>query len=236
MIPMKRTLIALAVVCSTTANASGFDDVKRLSQDAFRELAKDIASVTALRALSPGVSLNLLGFDLGIEGSVTRIGNSDVWKRAGGGTTEVFSPRVTIHKGFAAGIDIGASLGTVGSTGLTTAGALVRYQMIEPTLALPGLAARVTASREFGQDQVTARSVGADLIAAKPLPVLTPYIGVGAVRSESAATGSTLASVTVNRTRTFVGFDAKLAFATFTAEAEKSGDTTTISSKIGFRF
>jgi hypothetical protein len=234
---MKKLLLALlAFACVMPARAGGFDDVKKLSQDAFRELAKDIASVTALRALSPGVSLNLLGFDLGLEASVTRIGNGDVWKRAGGGTTEVFSPRVTIHKGFAAGIDVGASLGTVGTTGLTTAGALVRYQVIEPTLVLPGLAARVTASREFGQDQVTARSVGADLIAAKPLPVFTPYIGVGAVRSESAATGSSLASVSVNRTRTFVGFDAKLAFATFTAEAEKSGDTTTVSSKIGFRF
>ncbi|MBL8513821.1 MAG: hypothetical protein JNJ55_07495 [Betaproteobacteria bacterium] len=229
-------MLAALAALMVPAHAGSFDDVKRLSQDAFRELAKDIASVTALRALSPGVSLNLLGFDLGIEGSVTRVGNGSVWKQAGGGTTEVFSPRVTIHKGFAAGIDVGASLGTVGGTGLTTAGALVRYQMVEPTLALPGLAARVTASREFGQDQVTARSVGADLIAAKPLPVLTPYVGIGAVRSESAATGSTLSSVTVNRTRTFVGFDAKLAFATFTAEAEKSGDTTTVSSKIGFRF
>lgn len=233
---MRKRLAVCAIALSTSVHAGGFDDVKRLSQDAFRELAKDIASVTALRALSPGVSLNLLGFDLGVEGSVTRVGNGSVWKQAGGGTTEVFSPRVTIHKGFAAGIDIGASLGTVGSTGLTTAGALLRYQMIDPTLALPGLAARITASREFGQDQVTARSVGADLIASKPLPVLTPYVGIGAVRSESAATGSMLSSVTVNRTRTFVGFDAKLAFATFTAEAEKSGDTTTISSKIGFRF
>ncbi|MBL8519348.1 MAG: hypothetical protein JNK75_01635 [Betaproteobacteria bacterium] len=234
---MNRTLIAL--LCATTvslAHAGGFDDVRRLSQDAFRELAKDIASVTALRALSPGVSLNLLGFDVGVEASVTRVGNGDVWKRAGGGTTEVFSPRLTIHKGLAAGVDIGASIGTVGSTGLTTAGALVRYQVVEPTLVLPGLAARVTANREFGQDQVTARSIGADLIAAKPLPVLTPYIGVGTVRSESSANGSSLASVSVNRTRTFVGFDAKLAFATFTAEAEKSGETTTVSSKIGFRF
>lgn len=233
---MRKRLAVCAIALSTSVHAGGFDDVKRLSQDAFRELAKDIASVTALRALSPGVSLNLLGFDLGVEGSVTRVGNGSVWKQAGGGTTEVFSPRVTIHKGFAAGIDIGASVGTIGSTGLTTAGALLRYQMIDPTLALPGLAARITASREFGQDQVTARSVGADLIASKPLPVLTPYVGIGAVRSESAATGSMLSSVTVNRTRTFVGFDAKLAFATFTAEAEKSGDTTTISSKIGFRF
>ncbi len=233
---MRTCLAIVAIALSGAVQAGSFDDVKRLSQDAFRELAKDIASVTALRALSPGVSLNLLGFDLGLEASVTRIGNGEVWKQAGGGTTEVFSPRVTIHKGLMSGLDVGASFGTIGSTGLTTAGALVRYQMIEPTLALPGLAARVTASREFGQDKVTARSIGADLIAAKPLPVLTPYVGIGAVRSESAATGSTLSSVTVNRTRTFVGFDAKLAFATFTAEAEKSGDTTTISSKVGFRF
>jgi hypothetical protein len=59
---------------------------------------------------------------------------------------------------------------------------------------------------------------------------------VGAVRTEAKSNVLNLGDVTTNRSRWFVGLDAKLAFATFSAEAEKSGGATTVSSKIGFRF
>lgn len=237
MSPMKKLLLAVAFVSPTTdAFAGGLDDVRQLSKGAFEQLARDIASVTALRALSPGVSLNLLGFDVGVEVGVTKIDNPDVWKRAGGGTTDVITPRVSIHKGLAAGLDIGASIGASGTAGLATAGAMLRYQAIEPTLVLPGLATRVNFNRDIGDSAVGVRSVGADAIIAKPLPIFTPYVGVGAVRTEAKSNVLNLGDVTTNRSRWFVGLDAKLAFATFSAEAEKSGGATTVSSKIGFRF
>ncbi len=230
--------LALAAFCVYTgaAQAGGLDDVRQLSQAAFRELAKDLASVTALRALSPGVTLNLLGADIGIEVGVTKVDNGDVWKRAGGGSTQVVTPRLTVHKGLAAGFDIGASVGTSGSSGLSTIGGILRYQFVEPTTLLPGVTGRLTGSREYGSSSVDVRNVGVDLILAKPLFVVTPYIGAGTVNSETKASGSSLASVSTNRSRLFVGFDARLAFATLSAEAEKSGGATTVSSKIGFRF
>ena len=216
--------------------AAEFASVRQLSQDAFQSLSKDLAAVTALRALSPGVTLGLLGFDVGVEIGVTRIDGGDVWKKAGGGSVDVITPRLTIHKGLAAGFDIGASVGAVGGTGAQTIGGILRYQFIEPGVVSPGATIRLTGNREFGSSNVTVRSLGADFVIAKPLLVITPYVGIGTVRTETAAPGTALASVSVNRTRTFVGFDARLAFATVSAEAEKIGNTTTISSKIGFRF
>jgi hypothetical protein len=94
----------------------------------------------------------------------------------------------------------------------------------------------LTANRDIGANKVSVRTLGADFVVAKPLVIVTPYIGIGTVRAETSAPSTLLSNVTINRTRTFVGFDARLAFATVSAEAEKIGDTTTISSKLGFRF
>jgi hypothetical protein len=195
-----------------------------------------LASVTALRALSPGATLNLLGVDVGVEVGVTNVDSGDAWTKAGGGSTQVITPRVTIHKGLAAGFDVGASVGIAGGAGTQMLGGIVRYQIIEPGLVTPGATLRLTANKEMGSSNVTFRSYGADFVVAKPLTIITPYIGVGAVRTTTSAPGTALAGVTVNRTRTFVGFDTRLAFATVSAEAEKIGEATTVSSKIGFRF
>jgi hypothetical protein len=232
-------LISAALICTnvcTSASAGDFNDIRQLSQDAFLRLSKDLASVTALRALSPGVTLNLLGVDIGVEVGVTKVDNTEAWKKAGGGATDVITPRLTIHKGLAAGFDIGASIGAAGGTGTQTLGAIVRYQFIEPGLITPGATIRLTANRDIGANKVSVRTLGADFVVAKPLVIVTPYIGIGTVRAETSAPSTLLSNVTINRTRTFVGFDARLAFATVSAEAEKIGDTTTISSKLGFRF
>ena len=231
--------LAMAMIASLISGATvagDFGDIKQLTQDAFLRLSKDLASVTALRALSPGVRLDLLGVDVGVEVGVTKVDDAVVWRQAGGGATNVVTPRLTIHKGLAAGFDIGASIGTAGSSGLTTIGAILRYQVIAPTALGPGVTLRLTGNREYGSSAVDVRSLGADVVVAKPLVVITPYVGIGAVRTETRAPGTSLASASVNRSRLLVGFDTQLAFAPGSAEAEKSGGATSVSSKIGFRF
>ena len=223
-------------ITPSAVNAADFSGIRQLSQDAFVRLSKDLASVNALRALSPGATLNFLGVDLGLEVGVTSVNEGDIWKRAGGGSTQVITPRVSLHKGLAAGFDIGASIGIAGGTGTQMVGSIVRYQLAEPGVVLPGATLRLTANREFGSSSVTVRSYGADFVIAKPLVLVTPYVGVGTIRANTKSPGTGLTGVTVNSTRTFVGFDTRLAFATVSAEAEKIGDTTTVSSKIGFRF
>ncbi|MBI3716751.1 MAG: hypothetical protein HY255_12230 [Betaproteobacteria bacterium] len=233
---LRIALVTLLASMTGAACADDFGDVKKLSQDAFLRLSKDLASVTALRALSPGVALNFFGVDVGVELGITKVENGGEWQQAGGGSTSVVTPRVSIHKGLGGGFDIGASIGTAGGSGLSTIGGIVRYQAIEPTTLLPGLGFRLTGNREYGSSSVQVRSLGLDAIVAKPLLVITPYIGLGTVRTDTKAPGTTLADTSVSRSRVFVGFDSKLAFATVSAEAEKSGGATTISSKIGFRF
>ncbi len=239
---VKKICIRLLVIAPAfllapfTAAAAELNSVRQLSQSGFESLSKDLAAVTALRALSPGVTLGLLGFDVGLEVGVTRIDHGVIWRRAGGGSVDVVTPRLTIHKGLAAGFDIGATVGSVSGSGLQTLGGMLRYQLVTPGLVMPGATIRLSGNREIGSSSVTVRSLGADLVVAKPLVLITPYVGIGTIRTETSAPGTILSSVSTSQARAFVGFDSRLAFGTFSAEVEKLGSTTTISSKIGFRF
>ena len=228
--------VAVFIAASTNAFAGDFDNVRQLSQDAFLRLSKDVASVAAPSALSPGTTLDLLGIDVGVEARVAGVQNESDWRRAGGGSTHVVSPRVTIHKGLLAGFDVGASLGLAGGSGTQTVGGILRYRLVESGALSPAVTLRLTGNREYGGAALTMRSLGADLTIAKPLVFMTPYIGAGTVRTQVAAPGTTLAGVTVNRARTFLGFDARLAFANLAVEVERIGEVTTMSGKIGFRF
>jgi hypothetical protein len=226
----------LTSLVTIEANAGNFGEVKQLSQEAFTALAKDLASVTALRALAPGASFNLLGIDVGVETGVTSVDNKAAWQKAGGGSTTVYTPRLTIHRGFSGGFDIGASVGLSSGGGGKTIGLIGRYQMLDAGTFTPSATLRLTGNRDFGNDNISVKTFGADVIVAKPLVVITPYLGAGTVRTDSSAPNTTLSSVTVTRSRLFVGFDTALPFATLSAEAEKSGGATTVSTKLGFKF
>lgn len=229
-------VLCVASCISMPALASGLDDVKKLSQDAFGKLAKDLAAITAIRALSPAVSLNLLGVDVSAELGVANVASGDVWKSAGGGSTAVIIPRVNIYKAFSGGSDIGLSLGAAGSSGLTTLGVVGRYQLLAPAAISPGVYVRFSGNRDIGSSTVDVRNFGLDLVVAKPIAFITPYIGAGGTRTETKPLGSNLSAVTTSNGRLFAGFDTNLPFATLSAEAEKIGSVTTVSTKLGFKF
>ena len=225
----------IATLISTSAAAADFTDVRTLSQDAFRQLSKDLASVIALRALAPGLNVNLLGVNVGIEAGVTQVANKHTWQKAGGGSTTVFTPRVTINKGFGA-LDLGVAVGLGSGGGAQTIGGVARYQMIDAGVISPSAMLRLSGNRDLGSTNVGVRSFGADIVVAKPLLIVTPYLGAGTVRSNASAPGTSLRSESASRSRLFVGFDTHLPFAALSAEAEKIGGATTISTKIGFKF
>jgi hypothetical protein len=234
-------LSAFASVCllggvATPAAASGLEDVKKLSQEAFAKLAKDLAAVAAIRALSPAVSLNLLGVDVSAEIGVANVASGEVWRNAGGGSTAVIIPRLNIYKAFSGGSDIGLSLGAAGSSGLTTLGVVGRYQLLAPATISPGVYVRFSGNRDIGSSTVDVRSLGLDLVVAKPIGFITPYIGAGGTRTDTKPLGSSLSAVSTSSGRLFAGFDTNLPFATLSAEAEKIGDVTTVSTKLGFKF
>ena len=80
------------------------------------------------------------------------------------------------------------------------------------------------------------QTYGVDLMLSKRLALATPYIGAGAVRIESKAGASGLADESFSKGRLFGGLNFNLALVNFAVEAERLGDNTTVSGKVGWRF
>lgn len=235
---MKKMCCLTAALCAFAqpVAAADFSEVRTLSQDAFRALSKDLASVIALRALAPGVNLNLLGVDVGIEAGITNVADKTTWEKAGGGSTTVFTPRVTIHKAFSGGLDLGLAVGLGSSGGAQTIGGIARYQLIDAGVITPSAMLRLSGNRDLGSTNVGVSSYGADFVVAKPLLIVTPYVGAGVLRTNASAPGTTLRAESASRSRLFVGFDTHLPFAALSAEAERIAGVTTVSTKVGFKF
>ncbi len=222
---------------SCTVQASGLDSLQSLSQDQFRKLTKDIGAAAAYRGVTPGNSLGITGFDVGLEVTQSKIENSGILKQAGGGdTSNLFIPKLHVHKGLPGGFDIGAFVSRVSGIDASLIGGEVRYQVIEDGLTTPSVALRLSGSKATGVSQLNLSTVAVDAMVSKKLTFITPYAGVGSVRISGAPKVGRLTDVTATDSRVFVGVNANFLTANFAIEAEKLGGVSSVSAKVGFRF
>ena len=222
---------------SINVQAGSLDNLTMLSQDQFTKLSKDLGAVAAYRGVTPGNSLGLTGFDVGVELTQSKIENSDILKRAGGGdTSTLFVPKLHIHKGLPAGFDIGAFVSRISGVDASLLGAELRYQVVEDGLTTPSIAVRLSGSKVTGVSQVNLSTAAVDAMVSKKLTFITPYAGVGSVRVTSSPKVGALRDVTSTESRVFVGVNANFLLTNFALEAEKLGGVSSVSAKIGFRF
>jgi len=230
-------LTMLAVLASINARASGLVNLPTLSQDQFTKLSKDLGAAAAYRGVTPGNSLGITGFDIGIELTESKIENSNALKLAGGSdTSTLFIPKLHIHKGLPAGFDIGAFVSRISGVNASLLGAEVRYQIIEDGLTTPSVALRLSGSKATGISQVNLSTIAVDAMISKKLTFITPYAGIGSVRTASAPKVGLLKDVTATDSRVFVGVNMNFLTTNFALEAEKLGGVNSISGKIGVRF
>jgi hypothetical protein len=106
---------------------------------------------------------------------------------------------------------------------------------MEDSLTTPAIALRLSGTRTNGME-VRVGTVAADLMVSKTFTAITPYAGAGFARVSAKPNGTTLGDETFNRSRIFGGVNLNLAIANFAVEAEKMGDNTSYTAKIGLRF
>ena len=148
-----------------------------------RRKTTDLGAVIAYRGVTPGNSLGITGFDIGLEVTQTKLENPAILKQAGGGdNTSLYVPKLHVQKGLPLGFDIGAFVSKVPGINATLFGAEGRYQIIEDGLTTPSLAVRVSGSKVTGVSQTSLSTVAVDLMISKKLTFVTPYAGVGSVR------------------------------------------------------
>jgi hypothetical protein len=239
---MKRTLTTAALLLlSTRALASGFDinGLQNVTQNEFHEIAQDLGAALSYKPMAPADTLGPLGFDIGAALSGTTLANTPALQKSIQNST-VFStlpvPSLRIIKGLPLNVDIGAFYARIPSSSVNLYGAEIKWAFLPGDIAFPAVAVRGAITRLNGVSQLGFESYSADISISKGFVFLTPYVGVGAVRSNSSTDGLPLKQVNLTQGKVFGGASVNLGLANLNIEADSTGGIHTYSAKVGFRF
>lgn len=215
---------------------TNFDDLKLLSQDEFAKLAEDFTAAGSYKAVAPGEPLGITGFDVGVELTGTKLQSADVWKKAGADISVLPVPKLHVHKGLPFNIDVGASLAAVPGSDIKLFGAELRYAILEGNVAMPAVAIRGAFTKLSGVSQLELDTKSVELTVSKGFLMLTPYAGVGRVWGNVKPNVASLNEEKVGANKLFVGANFNLGLMNLAAEADRTGDNTSVSAKVGFRW
>jgi hypothetical protein len=233
---MKISLAAPLLAMTLPAAAGGLPDLSTLSQEQFRGLSEDLGAAFSYKGVTPATALGPWGLDLGLELSATNVKNGEAFKKAGNDTDNLFIPKLHVNKGLWAGFDIGGFVGGSSDLSASVLGLELRYAFVQDSVTSPAVAMRVSGTRTDDIGDLRMQTYGVDLMLSKRFALATPYIGIGALRIESNAGASGLADENFSKGRLFGGLNFNLALINFAVEAERLGDNTTLSGKVGWRF
>ncbi len=239
---MKPTLFALTILCAALPPAfaaNNIDQIDQLLQADFRKLSEDMGAALSYKAVIPAKPLGITGFDIGMEVTATKLKNPDAWDRASSGDAPatVYIPKLHVHKGLPAGIDVGAFYTSVPNTNIKLWGGELRYAILEGTLVSPTLDVRGSYSKLSGVDQLNFHTTGLELVVSKGFAIFTPYAGIGRVWTTSEPEGiANLKKEEFGQNKYFVGGNVNFGLGNVALEADKTGDATSYNLKLGFRF
>jgi hypothetical protein len=220
-----------------TANAGDFPNIGTIGQDAFTGLSKDLGAAFSYKGITPATPLGTLGFDVGLEVTSTKLEHESAFSAAGAGSvSDLLVPKLHVYKGLPGGWDIGAFVGGVSDVSASLFGADVRYAILDDGIASPAVAVRLSGTRAGGLGDLKVSTGALDLMASKKFTVLTPYVGAGVVRTWASAGSTGLQDVRENQARYFGGLAVTLLAVNVAFEAERQGDNTSLSAKLGLRF
>lgn len=238
---MIRFIGIILIFCASASQAASFNTLQNLSQEQFKLFSQNVAAAAQFKGVTPPEPLGIIGFDVGLSVSYTTIELAEVFDSASEGDFDVAGlavPRLTVHKGLPFGIDVGVSASGAPGTDIKILGAEVRYAIMEGGVALPAVGIRASASILQGVEEMDMQNVGLDISASKGFLIMTPYAGIGVLRTTvtpNIEVGN-LVEETVSQTKMFAGLNVNLGLINFTLEADKTGDHSSGSLKAGFRF
>ena len=234
--------LALSAVASSSWALGNIDAAKLATQPIVDSFTEDMGAALSYKAISPAEPLGLIGFDVGLEVTGTKLASIDTWGTAIGSTDLAYLPlpKLHVHKGLPMGIDLGVVYSKVPSTDISYAGGEIRYSFISGNVAIPAIAVRGTYTTLLGVDEVDLTTKGVELTVSKGFLMLTPYAGIGNIWTSSSidtgVTGVGSLSSDVSMTKWFVGLNLNLGLMNFVYETDKTGDSQSHSIKVGFRF
>ena len=242
---MKKLIIAGMTFLSMSTSAHAIGELTNIdllgAQSDFLALSEDLAAALSYKAVAPAEPLGITGFDIGLELGSTSMEKSDQWAGAlsnGDSISSLPMARVHAHKGLPLDIDVGLSYVTVPSTDIKIVGYELSYAFLSGGVATPAVALRLTSSKLSGVDQLDFSTTGYELSVSKGFAMLTPYVGIGRVKTSSEVAGTAAGLFTKESftdSKTIIGVNINLGM-NIGIETDKTGDATSYNIKFGIRF
>lgn len=236
---MRFIALALLGALALPAAAQNIDRLQLLNQQEFRLLSEDLGGALSYRPMIPTEPLGLTGFDIGIGVTAARIENEEIFERATSDDVPSTLPVPTLraHKGLPLGFDIGLMYAQVPGSDIKFYGGELKYAFVSGNTALPAIGVRGALTKVSGIDQIDFRTRSLDVSVSKGFALLTPYAGIGRVWVESDPKGNAgLEKEDFAMTKVFIGLGVSLGLFNMNFEADKTGDVTGLSAKLGLRF
>lgn len=240
-IQIRRSIIATAVIAGLSTTSVVAQDLTLPgninTQNEFRLLSEDLGAALHYRAQTPTEPLGLFGFDVGVAGTYIKLAHANSYNGAFDNQSYLVVPAVKAHLGLPFGFDVGASY--VSSNGVTNVGGELRYALLEGGITMPAIGLRGSMSKMSGVDEMDLNTQGLDLSISKGIAFFTPYAGIGKVWIDSTpklGTGSTLIPESFSMNKYYLGIGISALLLNLNIEADKTGEATSYSAKVGLRF
>ena len=237
---MRHLNVALlsGVLAASPAWAQEIDQLQNIVQGQFRLLSEDLGAALSYHAQIPAEPLGITGFDFGVGVTATKMENAAILQQVTSDDADatIYVPTLRLHKGLPAGFDIGLTYASVPGSNIRYTGGELRYAILKGGVASPALAVRGSITKLSGVDQLAFDTRGIDVSISKGLAFLTPYAGIGRVWIESTPNVSGLQKEEFSLTKVFVGIGMNFALLNVTMQVDKTGDATSSSLKLGWRF
>lgn len=227
------------LLAASPAWAQEIDQLQNIVQGEFRLLSEDLGAALSYHAQVPSEPLGIAGFDFGVGVTATKMENAAILQRATSddADTTLYVPTIRVHKGLPAGFDIGLTYASIPGSNIRYTGGELRYAILQGGVASPALAVRGSITRLSGVDQLALDTHALDVSISKGFAFLTPYAGLGRVWVESDPRGTGgLRPEKFSLGKAFVGIGMNFAVLNVNLEADRTGDASSASLKLGWRF
>ena len=233
-----RFSLLVGLLAASPAWAQDIDQLQNIGQGEFRLLSEDLGAALSYHAQTPAEPLGITGFDFGVGVTATKMEHAAILQRATSddADTTLVVPTLRLHKGLPAGFDIGLTYASIPGSNIHYTGGELRYAILKGGVASPALAVRGSITKLSGVDQLAFDTRGLDISISKGFAFLTPYAGIGRVWIESDPRGTGLQKEEFSLTKVFVGVGVNFALINFNLEADRTGDASSYSLKLGWRF
>jgi len=233
-----RKISVLVFLAATVPAFAGtdFNNLSTLTQAEFGKLAEDFTAAASYKAVAPAAAQGITGFDLGIEVTSTKLQSADVWRKAGADISQLPLAKLHLRKGLPFNIDVGASLTSVPGSDIRLWGGELQYAILPGGVAQPALAVRAAYSKLSGVPQLGLNTKSVEVSVSKGFAIFTPYAGVGHVWGNVTPNVAGLQAESTSAAKFFAGLNANFGLMNFAAETDRTGDNTSYSVKLGFRF